>query len=81
MNVRQKIEIRGKGTSYSLIVDGRRLPRRLTSYDNAALAALRIEERHLREQVAIRPCICCLQPFRSSHRHHRTGPDCTHDLV
>lgn len=74
------IDIRGKGASYVLVVDGRPLPRRLTSHDNAMVAAHRLEERHRRElEEAIRICMCCSNPFASRHRFNRLCTICASD--
>ncbi len=71
------IDIRGKGDCYSLVVNGQRLPRRFWSYDNAAVAAQRLEERAINGLQQDRPCICCGENFLSGHRFHRLCGHCS----
>lgn len=76
MTALPKIDIFGRGSAFSVFVDGTALPRRFWSYDDAAVAAQRFEERLRQGVKADRPCICCGQTFRSEHRFNRLCPLC-----
>lgn len=81
MTDRPSIEIRGKGEAYFILQDGQPLPRRFWSYDNAAVAAQRLEERLLDRGASVRPCICCDRLFNSMHRFNRLCLACAEELA
>ena len=81
MNAPASIEIRGKNAAFHILQDGQALPRRFWSYDNAVVAAQRLEEKLMGRGATIRPCICCLQAFQSKHRFNRLCPSCAQELT
>ncbi|WP_112312524.1 hypothetical protein [Pseudogemmobacter bohemicus] len=76
-----RIEIRGKNVDFYILQNDQILPRRFWSYDSAAVAAQRLEEKQLHRGAMIRPCICCLQIFSSSHRFNRLCTRCSEEIA
>lgn len=69
-----RVEIRGSGTRWAVLVDGRQVDTSTKTYEMACIKARKIE-RDL--QLGDRPCLTCGAPFTAEGRFNRLCPACT----
>ena len=73
------LDICGSGHSFTIVQDGRPLPRHFTNRNAAWLALLAHQRRIAPTQTSA--CLCCDNPFTSTGKANRLCPKCKKDYA
>lgn len=71
MTPARQLDVRGSGAAWAVILDGRAVATGYTTRDAALTRRDNLARRMARAAQPARPCLCCGEPIRPEHKHHR----------